>query len=296
MTLGVEALRGSGPVQWQALEERVEHDGALHIGYLQIGAQRLRVAVRTPRAAAARRAVPLLLFNGIGANLELAVPLMAALGDTPTIIFDVPGAGHSPAPQWPYRMHGLVRLTEALLDRLQVCVVDVLGVSWGGAPAQQFALSAAARTRKLVLAATSCGALMVPAHPRVLLRMIDARRYSDVLYMHSHAAELYGGDMQTNPRAARLFAQHARGGSRTGYQYQLLAVAGWTSLPWLHQLRQPTLVLAGDDDPIVPLVNGRILARLIPNARLHVFSGGHVELVTEAGSLAPVVSEFLLEG
>jgi pimeloyl-ACP methyl ester carboxylesterase len=55
-------------------------------------------------------------------------------------------------------------------------------------------------------------------------------------------------------------------------------------------------VLAGDDDPIVPLVNGRILARLIPHARLHVFPGGHVELVTEAASLAPIVSAFLLEG
>ena len=53
-----------------------------------------------------------------------------------------------------------------------------------------------------------------------------------------------------------------------GYFYQLLAMVGWSSLPWLWTLPQPTLVLMGRDDPLVPVVNGRILARLIPNARL----------------------------
>ena len=56
-----------------------------------------------------------------------------------------------------------------------------------------------------------------------------------------------------------------------GYLGQLYAITGWTSLPWLHTLRQPTLVLNGDDDPIVPPINGRILAHCIPDARLYVW-------------------------
>ena len=59
-----------------------------------------------------------------------------------------------------------------------------------------------------------------------------------------------------------------------GYLGQLYAVSGWSSLPWLHTLRQPTLVLAGDDDPIIPLVNARMMAWRIPDARLHVVQGG----------------------
>ena len=51
--------------------------------------------------------------------------------------------------------------------------------------------------------------------------------------------------------------------------------------------------MAGDDDPIVPVVNARIMARLLPRARLHVYRGGHIALVTEAAELAPVVEEFL---
>ena len=82
--------------------------------------------------------------------------------------------------------------------------------------------------------------------------------------------------------------------SVTGYFGQLYSISGWTSLPWLHTLRQPTLVLAGDDDPIVPLINGRILAWRIPTARLHVVrGGGHLFLLERPSELATVIAEFV---
>jgi pimeloyl-ACP methyl ester carboxylesterase len=85
--------------------------------------------------------------------------------------------------------------------------------------------------------------------------------------------------------------------SLVGYAGQVYAITGWSSFPWLHRLRQPTLVLAGDDDPIVPLVNGRILARRIPGARLEVVrGGGHLFLLEEAEAMAELVAEFLGDG
>ena len=54
-------------------------------------------------------------------------------------------------------------------------------------------------------------------------------------------------------------------------------------MPFLPSLRQPTLIMSGDDDPIIPLANAQLMHRLIPDSRLHVFSGGHLELITEAG-------------
>ncbi len=86
--------------------------------------------------------------------------------------------------------------------------------------------------------------------------------------------------------------RHRVGPSR-GYLYQLTAAAGWTSVPFLPWLRQPTLILAGDDDPLIPLVNARMMHRLIRDSRLHVYHGGHLALVTEAAELAPVVDGFL---
>ena len=58
-------------------------------------------------------------------------------------------------------------------------------------------------------------------------------------------------------------------------------------------IRPPTLLVAGDDDPIIPSVNARVMARLIPDARLHLYAGGHLALITEADELAPVIEGFL---
>ena len=60
-------------------------------------------------------------------------------------------------------------------------------------------------------------------------------------------------------------------------------------------VEQPTLVLAGTDDPIVPLVNGRILARLIPNARLETIDDGHLFMVTRPDETAAIIEAFLAE-
>jgi pimeloyl-ACP methyl ester carboxylesterase len=73
----------------------------------------------------------------------------------------------------------------------------------------------------------------------------------------------------------------------------LAAVAGWTAVPFLPWLRQPVLILAGDDDPIIPLANARLMHRLVRDSRLHVYQGGHLGLITEAAALAPVVDGFL---
>ena len=81
--------------------------------------------------------------------------------------------------------------------------------------------------------------------------------------------------------------------SSRGYFYQLAAVTGWTGVPFLPWLRQPALILAGDDDPIIPLANARLMHRLVRDSRLHVYPGGHLGLITEAATLAPVVDGFL---
>ena len=94
---------------------------------------------------------------------------------------------------------------------------------------------------------------------------------------------------QIRTRSPGPSASHAP--ARSGVTcYQHAAGLGWTSLPFLPLIRQPTLVLAGDDDPIIPLANAKILAALIPRARLQVYHGGHLELVTRPDLLAPVVA------
>jgi poly(3-hydroxyalkanoate) depolymerase len=264
-----------------------------------IGGRRLRVAIRPGRRglrlASRTQRVPLLLINGIGASLELLEPFVRELDPAVDVIrFDPPGVGGSAEPIGPYRFGGLCGLIADLLTELGYASVDVLGISWGGGVAQHFAAFRRSRCRRLVLVATATGALMVPARPSVLAHMVTPRRYLDPGYLKRVAGDLYGGSARADPaRIATAMHDGNRVGPSRGYLYQLAAGAGWTSLPFLPLLRQSTLIIAGDDDPIIPLANARLMHRLIPHSRLHVYHGGHLGLVTEAAELAPVVDEFL---
>src|SRR5437868_3363871 len=257
---------------------------------ITVRGQRLRVAIRKGDGTR----TPLLLLNGIGVHLEVRQQCVDALDPAIDVIrFDVPGTGGSPAPLVPFRFSALGRLVTKMLDKLGYQQVDVLGVSWGGALAQQFAFQYPVRCRRLILVSTGTGALMVPGNPSALAKIATPRRYQDPVHMEQIAGEIYGGKVRTHPEYAHEFAQTARLGSTLGYFYQMLGAVGWTSIPWLRKLRQPTLILHGDDDPLVPLVNAKIMHRLIPHSQIYIFHDGHLGLGTSAQELAQVVDLFL---
>ncbi len=261
------------------------------IRFVDVDGARLRTSVRGSGP-------PLLLITGLGASLDVAQPFereLAARG-VQAISFDAPGVGQSTAYRWPRRMPGVARTVQRMLDALGYDRVDVLGVSLGGVIAQQLARQAPDRVRRLVLAATGPGLGGVPGSPRVLLSLATPRRYYQPDYYRRIAGRVYGGEARRDPDALLhgSIARFIERPSMRGYLGQLYAISGWSSMPWLRTLRQPTLVLAGDDDPIVPLVNGRILARFIPDARLHVVpGGGHLFLLERPAEIAALVTGFL---
>jgi len=257
-----------------------------------VGDRQLRVAIRPGTGDGP----PLLMCNGIGTPLEALEPFTSVLNPAIEVVrFDVPGVGGSPVPRLPYTIYGLARLIGGMLSSLGYDRFDVLGISWGGGLAQQLALQYPRRCRRLVLAATSTGSLMIPARPSVLRHLSSPRRHRDPAHAARIAGSIYGGALREHPELAEpITSGLPRPVSRRGYLYQLTASAGWTSLPLLRLLRQPTLILAGDDDPIIPLANGRLMAALLPDARLHVYPDGHLGLLTRASELASVVSDFLL--
>lgn len=258
---------------------------------MRVGRYNLRVAV-WPGAASR---VPILIFNGIGGNLELLLPFIDALGDTEVICFDMPGAGGSLPPRFFYRLPAMAHLTAKLLKKLGRQRVDVIGISWGGALAQQFAHSEPEHCRRLVLGATMAGPpLTWPAAPRVLLKLLTPMRYMRHGYMRREAGTLYGGRFRYDRALVRKYISRIRKPRQFGYLMQLFAISGWTSAPWLWRLSQPTLVLGGADDPIAPPMNARLLAALIPDSRLEIIDGGgHLFVVAQPAYSASLVREFL---
>jgi poly(3-hydroxyalkanoate) depolymerase len=248
----------------------------------QVGGTPLRVAIRPGTGTGP----PLLLCNGIGMRLEALRPFVDALGPAIEVIrFDAPGVGGSQLPNLPYRFTTLALLLREMLHNLGHQQADVLGISWGGGLAQQFALCNPRLCRRLILVATSTGPqTMVPPNPLPLVKNLILRRYGD----------LWGGSAKTDPDALTSALRKARISPLSmGYLYQNTAALGFTTLPLLPLIRQRTLVLTGDEDPIIPAANGRILAAGIPHATLHVYHGGHVELVTRPGLLTPLITGFL---
>jgi poly(3-hydroxyoctanoate) depolymerase len=261
------------------------------IRFVEAGGVRLRTSTRGSGP-------PLLLITGLGASLDLGEPFereVAKRGHQ-VVSFDAPGVGESTPYTLPRRMRGVARTVRKMAEALGHDRVDVLGVSLGGVVAQQLAHDSPGLVRRLVLAATGPGLGGLPGNPLVLLRLATPRRYTQPDYYRRIAGVIYGGEARKDPDAllGGSVARFIEPPSIRGYLGQLYAITGWTSMLWLHKLRQPTFVLNGDDDPIVPLVNGRILARRIPDARLHVVrGGGHLFLLERPAEIAGLVADFL---
>jgi pimeloyl-ACP methyl ester carboxylesterase len=264
-------------------------DRELHVGGL-------RLAVRERGTGH-----PLLLVNGLGGNLDMWGPAHERLSrHARTIAFDAPGTGGSQTALLPLPIPAVARLIGRLLDELGHERVDVLGYSWGGLVAQQFAVSAPERVRRLVLAGTSCGWGGVPGDLRAMaLLATPLRYYSQTFYERtSHLLDGTGGSGGQDAHSrAHAEARRAKPPSLRGYWGQVLAGSGYTSLPWLHRVQAPTLVLAGLCDRLVPPANGILLARELPTSRLVLVPGeGHLLLFDPESAAWPALAGFLADG
>ena len=155
---------------------------------------------------------PLLLVMGLGGNIEMWRPLEDALVQhgIQTIAYDAPGTGESPPRLVPLRVPGLARQAAHLLDVLGIPEADVLGVSFGGAVAQQLALDNPHRVRRLVLASTSVGLGGVPGHPLALALLATPLRYYSPSFFRRTAQLLYGPlDTDGDGRAAASAGERA---------------------------------------------------------------------------------------
>ncbi len=265
----------------------------IYHSYEWIAGEHLRVATTRPHGAGH---TPLLIFNGIGASLDTIEPFMRRVTSSRVVTFDLPGIGGSDPSRRLRRMPGFAKLATRLLDKLGVYKVNVMGVSWGGGLAQQFALDYPHRCSRLILAATSTGQIMVPPSLRVMMHMATPLRYLSPAYFKRIAGTIYGGDFRTDGRLRDRYARLMAPPSLLGYANQLFAMYGWTSVFKARQISQPTLIMAGSDDPIITIKNAELLHRLIPRSELKVFDCGHLFLLTRMSECVVAVEGFLEDG
>jgi len=239
---------------------------------------------------------PLLLVPGLGNNVDMWTGFMAQFKQRRVIRLDAPGTGLSTTPLFPVTIPALADLLATVLTERGVAATDVVGFSYGGAVAQQLAYAHPTRVKRLVLAATFCGVGAVPGSPLAMMGLSTPLRYYSATYFDRTAAMTSGGVTGRDPAARRrmMSARRSHPPSSYGYTMQLLSMAGWSSYPFLHQIPHDTLVIAGDDDPLVPVANAQLLATRIPRARLEIVeNGGHLLLWDDAQNLGERIGRFI---
>jgi len=274
------------PSSGAAEDGHVHDDGGF---FVTVGGMRIRVS----RRGAGQ---PILFIGGLGNNIDLWSPMVEHLSPGfETISVDGPGMGRSSTPIRPLSMAELADFYASLIRTLGLERVTVCGLSFGGAVAQHLAYQFPSLVSRLVLCGTGPGIGGVPGSPVALAELAMPWRYYVASRLRKVAPLIYGGRMARDSEALEQHVQDRLNAppSVLGYYYQLAALAGWSSLPWLAQLTPPTLVIAGDADPVFPLENAFILGRLIPDARVEVLeSAGHMFVVDSAAQVAPLIASF----
>jgi len=251
--------------------------------------------------------IPLLLCDGWGSNIEVLDSLTEALAGRSVVRFDIPGFGGSQLSRWPLRLPAMAAMLEAMLGQLGIGRFDVAGYSWGGTLAQELAKRNPERVRRLILLATSTGHVMVPARPKILWAFTDRGwitnwRHPNRFFERDFACrvgpKLFGGErLARDPATIVPVLEKLQRPTVKSMLWQVAGTVGWTSLPWIRRLTQPTLVLAGTDDRVVHPLNPILLRRLIPRARLEWVRGGHLFPVLDAPvETADRIAHFVDEG
>ena len=244
---------------------------------------------------------PVVLIPGFAAGRWIWFKQTAELSrNFRVIVFDPRGVSASDKPEGPQTIGLLADDVAHLLDTIGIESAHIVGASFGGFVAQEFALKYPAMTRKLVLCCTSFGGPnhVVPA-PETLQALAstkglnsEERMRANLLlaftpeYVQSQVDEV---DHIVRMRATNEVPEHI-------YMSQLQAAMSFNTESRLAEIKNPTLVLSGDADIIVPVQNSRNLAAKIPGAKLQIVAGGsHTFFIEQAGRFNQIVKEFLID-
>ena len=255
-----------------------------------MGSERLiRIEGRHLRVRRNGTGPPILLLNGMGMSLSTWSPLDRYLDGFDRIRVGTPGNGEILARQPVLTMRKFAALVGRLLDELDIERADVLGLSFGGMVAQQFAHDMPTRVRRLVLASTSCGLGGAPSNPVSWWNAMLAD-----MRLTSEWGPRWLADQWSHLMMREFGARWASGPRLSGFADQMVAASLWSSMAWLPQLTQQTLVITGTADALVPSANASILASRIPRAQIYcVHGGGHLCLLDRAAEVGPVIAAFL---
>jgi 3-oxoadipate enol-lactonase len=238
---------------------------------------------------------PVVLIMGLGWDMSGWDPMLPYLQGYSVLRLDNRGAGRSDAPDVRYSIPHMARDTIAVMDAAGMGSAHVYGVSLGSMIAQELALSHRDRVRSLILGCPSPGVISIPGSPGMIRLLLTRDRYTPQEAFRRAVPYLFHTALSDPALIEEAMSKRtAMAASPVGHRRQLQASMRWSSLTRLPGLHVPTLVLHGDHDRLIPDLNGKLIARLIPGASFHSIKGaGHVYSTDAPGEAARVVVRFI---
>jgi len=219
---------------------------------------------------------PLFLIMGLRRNAEwwyCQIPFLSK--HFKVIAFDNRGAGRSDRPKMDYSIRLFADDTAALMEALKIKKANVLGISMGGYIAQELAINYPDKVRRLILGCTSCGgkrAVLMSPERRKKFEAVVGLTPEKIL---KNNMDIYFSDefIQQNPEKIEEFMKISFRHPQPPefFERQFAACMKHDTADRLHIISVPTLIMAGDDDPLVPSENSHILKELMPMAELFFF-------------------------
>lgn len=222
---------------------------------------------------------PLVMIMGLRRNMEWwyhQIPVLSK--HFKVVAFDNRGAGRSDKPVMDYSIRLFADDTAALMDELGIDHAHVLGISMGGYIAQELAINYPEKVADLVLGCTSCGGEKVVLMKAGRLEKFTANEGLTPEDILQKDMDIYFSDryIENNPKAVEQFREISMRYYQPvdAFQRQFAACLNHDTVSRLHRISQPILIMAGDNDPLVPPENSYILKELMPEAKLSVFPKG----------------------
>jgi pimeloyl-ACP methyl ester carboxylesterase len=245
----------------------------------------------------------LLFFNGSGATLATTGPLIWSFADRCDVAaHDQRGLGRTAIPPGPYAMADYAADAAALLDHLGWATCRVIGVSFGGMVAQEFAVTWPRRVERLALVCTSPGGVGGASYPlhelaghpaaeraAIGMRILDTRFTPE--WLAAHPADRALADMMAARNDAPRTDEQRRGEAE-----QLAARRHHDVCARLPVITCPTLVACGRYDGIAPLANGEWIDAHVRGAELRVYKGGHVFFMQDPAALPEIAAFIAADG
>ena len=247
------------------------------------------------------RGTPLLFLPGLGGNhLSWALVVRRLGSRRRLLLMDPRDAGKSAESPTSYTITDLALDAAGLLDRLGIATAAVVGLSMGGAIAQELAIARPDLVHRLVLIATydegdDRASFMFEQFAR-LRRTLSRDDFNRVLIPWLYTHEEISGGLDPYDAAAALtldpFVQSAE-----AYERQVAAIVTHSAQDRLGRIRCPAQLIFGDSDVFTPLRFARSLQERIPRSRLAILAGaGHALVWTRSAEVAALIDGFLDEG